>query len=331
MPTVHRPDFIGFRNVYKNSPRSRTCPSAAYLWPYINLEDLQQHNLLLLFLRARGRNLPEVFVDADLNTAHLGREWEFKEDREWLPDSQTSQKEVAQFFEKPRHEKKSDGCRMQFHNQRSAHSYGRLVSNSTANNLPGAQLFHPSDGLLALEIQQGIYSFLLACAMAILHDIESSQYFLAPYQPVPTLPEPTTNEWPSLTAHMLEVPYRVPQRLDLDRLKSLVASRRGSAEDHLWMLREGGYDQHALLTNINANAYRSRIFQRESKGVARARSADAEPTEPRVSATSCRHHARRFVYTLHSLGLHLQKTRVSALHRITTQLCRLDEDANFQT
>ncbi|KAI6854079.1 hypothetical protein KC340_g15853 [Hortaea werneckii] len=35
-----------------------------------------------------------------------------------------------------------------------------------------------------------------------------------------------------------EQPYRVPQELDLDRLTQLVAARRASAEDHLWLLRD---------------------------------------------------------------------------------------------
>jgi hypothetical protein len=37
---------------------------------------------------------------------------------------------------------------------------------------------------------------------------------------------------------MLELPYRAPEKTDLDRLKLLVSTRRGSAEDHIWLLRE---------------------------------------------------------------------------------------------
>ncbi len=77
MPRCHRPDFQGFRETLKTAPRSRTCPSRAYLWPYINLEDLQQPHPLLLFFNCRGRVLPEQFISADIEAAHLGRGWEF--------------------------------------------------------------------------------------------------------------------------------------------------------------------------------------------------------------------------------------------------------------
>jgi hypothetical protein len=72
MPTTHRPDFLGFRDLNKKAPRSRTCLSNAFLWPYINLEDLQQRHLLLLFLNSRARNFPDKFVSADIEAAHYG-------------------------------------------------------------------------------------------------------------------------------------------------------------------------------------------------------------------------------------------------------------------
>lgn len=53
----------------------------AYLWPYINLEDLQQQNFLLVFLKSRGRNLPDTFRLADVKAAHLGDGWEKVSDK----------------------------------------------------------------------------------------------------------------------------------------------------------------------------------------------------------------------------------------------------------
>lgn len=76
MSATHRPDFVNLRAVKKQAPRSRTCMAEAYLWPYINLEDLQQRNFLLVFLNSRGRNLPDTFRLADVKAAHLGDGWE---------------------------------------------------------------------------------------------------------------------------------------------------------------------------------------------------------------------------------------------------------------
>jgi hypothetical protein len=57
---THRPDYENFRNINKQASRARTCRTNAFLWPYLNLEDLQQRHLLLLFLNSRGRNLVNI-------------------------------------------------------------------------------------------------------------------------------------------------------------------------------------------------------------------------------------------------------------------------------
>ena len=222
IPKTHRPDFVGFRNVRKQAPRSRTLLSAAYLWPYINLEDLQGHNHLLMFLNSRGRNLPDLFLSADVEAAHLGRGWHLHMEEDLMS--------------------------MQFFGQRSPRSYGKLGTKDDLGMIQRSDCrYHPALGLLGLEIQAGIYEFLLACAKHILHDVDASQYFLAPHQPMPLLPEPTKNEWPSLTAHTLQAPYGAPQQMDLNRLKTLVGARRAAAEDHVWMLREDpGYFLESL-------------------------------------------------------------------------------------
>jgi hypothetical protein len=73
MSTQHRPDLEAWR---KESPAQRAKGSkfrAAYLWPYINLEDLMKPKPLLIFLNSRGRHQPHEFVHSDLERAVLGQ------------------------------------------------------------------------------------------------------------------------------------------------------------------------------------------------------------------------------------------------------------------
>ncbi|KAK3713180.1 cell agglutination protein Mam3 [Vermiconidia calcicola] len=215
MANTHRPDFIGFRSVLKTAPRSRTLPSAAFLWPYINLEDLQQRHLLLIFLNSRGRNLPETFVTGDLRAAHRGEGWKG-----------TDASPIEECFH------------MAFNGQHTPRTYGWPVPCDSISCTRQTIWHDTQNGLLVLEIQQRIYAFLLACTKLILHDINPGQYLLAPHQPCPPLPQALCSEWPSLSAHMLEMPYRMPEKPDVNRLKYLVSARRAAAEDHIWLLRE---------------------------------------------------------------------------------------------
>ena len=229
MAPTHRPDFVGFRKAFKNHPRSRTMLSKSYLWPYINLEDLLQRHLLLLFINSRGRNLPDRFISVDIEAAHLGKGWHFDDDG-------IAEGTVVRFDP----EKHKNGVSvLALHGAQDPRSYGKVIVCKGEEPLKkSAFMYHPSLGLLGLEIQQGIYSFLLDVVKLILHDIEPNQFFLAPHVPAPPVPHQNKEGWLSFSAHTLEAPYRVPQELDLERIKSLVSARRSAAEDHLWLLRD---------------------------------------------------------------------------------------------
>lgn len=134
----------------------------------------------------------------------------------------------------------ADHC-MLFQAKHSPTGYGKVMDRSVAQLKPAQFKFvcRLQEGLLALEIQDGIYDFLLKASKLILHDIPACMFFRAPHQPKPPMPQPRrVEQWASLSAHALEVPYCVPQRPDLIRLKMLVKGRLSSAEDHLWLLRE---------------------------------------------------------------------------------------------
>ncbi|KAF4205865.1 hypothetical protein CNMCM8927_005593 [Aspergillus lentulus] len=66
MPKMHRPDFDAF----KKGPGEES--TEAYMWPCINLEDLEQARPLLLLLNARARHQPHCFAHADCTAPHLG-------------------------------------------------------------------------------------------------------------------------------------------------------------------------------------------------------------------------------------------------------------------
>ena len=145
LPICHRPDFAGFRKTHKTAPRSRTCISRAYLWPYMNLEDLQQNELLLLmFFNSRARHLPAYFIGADIENAHLGRGWEFCG---------------------------HTGDSMVFYDQRTPRTYGAILGVEEGyekqSHFAGAMnlvsRYEPHLGLLGMALQAGIYDFLLGC------------------------------------------------------------------------------------------------------------------------------------------------------------------------
>ncbi|KAI9046000.1 uncharacterized protein KD926_005945 [Aspergillus affinis] len=66
MPKMHRPDFQAFKKGLREEAKD------SYMWPYINLEDLEKPRPLLLFLNARARQAPHCFAHADFNAQHLG-------------------------------------------------------------------------------------------------------------------------------------------------------------------------------------------------------------------------------------------------------------------
>jgi hypothetical protein len=72
MPQTHRPDFRALERESQKQLPNGTRFRDAYLWPYINLEDLAQSRPLLLLLNARGRNLPDTFAHADFEAIHVG-------------------------------------------------------------------------------------------------------------------------------------------------------------------------------------------------------------------------------------------------------------------
>ncbi|KAK4216436.1 C2H2 and C2HC zinc finger [Rhypophila decipiens] len=210
MPATHRPDWATLRrfrfegdmaNLRRNLDRHR----GAFLWPYINQEDLVKTRALLLLLKSRARNHPSLFAAADAAAMTLGAvrnaiEPVFPSTFVMMLNGMTSQEE-----------------------------YGKL--------------FIPGEGLRVLEAQGGLLAFLLSCCHQILHDISpdklASQEF--PVEPEPAVKDKragTVDLLPSLLELAEEAPYRTCQDLDLKNTVSLLAPGLARAQDHIWTLRE---------------------------------------------------------------------------------------------
>lgn len=177
---------------------------------------------------------PDTHRIADVNLAHLGQGWDHHVDLSVL-GGYCCDEHFDMSPEIPQ------SC-MLFQNKHSPTKYGEVLEGEDIEFLHPSQLPYLRDakeGLLCLEIQAGTYSFLLACVKLILRDIKPSLLFYsAAHQPEPTIDHFAGPEYQFLTAHSLEAPYRVPQALDLERLKVLVSGRRVSAEDDIFLLME---------------------------------------------------------------------------------------------
>ncbi|KAF7590995.1 hypothetical protein BBP40_002189 [Aspergillus hancockii] len=226
MPATHRPDWDAFTKGPPGNPQFRDF----FMWPSINQEDLLKPKILPIFLNARGRHPPHAFIGADIDSTHFGH---------------TTGNIRPPFLNEHV---------MMFTGRTTPETYGQLVhwddDERAYDWMVTRRGMHPGEGLLALEIQERLYRFLVECCMSLLcdHTRESILQDDIPVQPEPptlSLAEPGLN---SLTLITAEVPYRLPASLDLSRLRSIVAAKRSAAEDHIWALREDpGYFADVIL------------------------------------------------------------------------------------
>ncbi|KAK5459822.1 hypothetical protein LTS15_003951 [Exophiala xenobiotica] len=217
MPERHRPDFY---ELQKTGSRAASKNIEAFKYPYVNQEDLLQGRALLLFLNSRGRNPPHSFAHADLDATHVG---------------QTSKMIIPVFLNE---------YTMYIAGESDPDSYGRLVSWDDDDDafmlMHNCLQFQPGTGLLVLEIQSKIYSFLLECCYQMFHDVPRDELvsLQLPKQPEPPPIVASGTSYAQLSSVAAEAPYRLPAKLDTHRLVLLVEAKRAAAEDHVWDLRE---------------------------------------------------------------------------------------------
>jgi hypothetical protein len=208
----HRPDFAEFltgRNPRGSLP---TTAKEAYMWPHMNQEDLVKGKTILLFLKTRGRNLPENFAPVDWESIRIG---------------QSSGAVMPAFLNEYTMLLRGDNSK----------TYGRLLSwddHEDAFEWSMNGYGHtPGEGLLVLEIQDRLMKFFVNFCPSLLHDIPANDLTSAKYpiQPEPTLAFVHETIYPSLSVLAMQAPYRMPSQVQFDRLQALVSTRRMEAED----------------------------------------------------------------------------------------------------
>ncbi|XDG02516.1 hypothetical protein ABKA04_002131 [Annulohypoxylon sp. FPYF3050] len=222
MPVSHRPDVATFRKYGRNMNRMPDHERNAFIWPYVNQEDLAKPKSLPLLLNARGRNHPTNFAAADGDAMHLGKVTMavipvFLNLHVMVLNGITQDKEYGELFAWEDHEDAFEW--MQSRRQ-----------------------FLPGEGLLILQAQDRLMEFLVSCCRQILHDIPAGE-LISDLHPVIEHEAPRNitvdnSGASSLTIMAEEAPYRLPSDLDLIHIESLLSARVALAEDHIWSLRE---------------------------------------------------------------------------------------------
>ncbi|KAK4110152.1 hypothetical protein N656DRAFT_838666 [Canariomyces notabilis] len=221
MSAVHRPDFEAFRKETKEQRVRGTKYREAFVWPYINQEDLSKPKSLLLLLNARARHHPSHFAATDSTANHFG-----KVTHAIQPVYLNEYVMILNGATDPA-------------------KYGELIA---WDDHPDAfewmhtqKQFLPGDGLLVLETQERILRFLLDFVRVILHDIPEDRLTSETYPVQPELhlkTEVEANGFESLVVMAAEAPYRLPSRIDFKRMELLLEARVSAAKDHIWALRE---------------------------------------------------------------------------------------------
>ncbi|QKX58716.1 uncharacterized protein TRUGW13939_05843 [Talaromyces rugulosus] len=243
MPAVHRPDFDAFRKESRRDRHQGTKYRESFMWPYINQEDLLNTKALPLLLNARGRHHPSHFAAADVDAMHLGLVTE-----------------AIMHIYLNEHVMVLNGV------TENTREYGKLVAWTEHPDafdwMHKLTQFLPGEGLSILEAQERLSDFLVQCCLQILHDIPESTLTTDSFS---VLPEPQLkreNEisgFESLGVMAAEAPYRLPARLDLHYVESLLSARAFAAEDHLWALRED--PDYFSRTLLEAKDHRQEILK----------------------------------------------------------------------
>lgn len=231
MAKVHQPGFQAF---VREAPLQQVTARKYrehYIWPYVNEEDLGGPRFLLSLVNARARHPPPKFAGADSGATHMG---------------------ILVDVIKPA---ALDDYVMILNGVTGSTDYGRLRRLKSFEDyctwVKSGRQFRPGHGLLVLEAQERLLTFLVHCCLQLLHDIPMETLTSDKF---PILPERSLRAdgddagFESLAVMAANAPYRLSGEDDLDRMESLLGAKVSAIEDHLWALREdpGYFVDHLL-------------------------------------------------------------------------------------
>ncbi|KAL1595134.1 hypothetical protein SLS60_009822 [Paraconiothyrium brasiliense] len=218
IPACHRPDLKTIRYLHSRTPSERDSRlTQSWAFPYINLEDLLDPTTLLLFLNTRAHNVPWKFAHADLAAAVV-----YKLRPEMLGSTKNSHSVIIV----PQQQFTEYGKVIEWKNEAEA-----VASLNTGLTV------HPDHAFQVFKIQERVWTFLLQVCIKIIPG--SLKYAAWDSSNLPqALPPPRTRAQNSLTPIARDASYRVPNQLDLTRVKSLIAASRDRTIDHIHQLRE---------------------------------------------------------------------------------------------
>ena len=233
MPETHRPDYTevnGFLNYTKLSNNLRKClgthdkktpPSASKIWPFINLEDLTKLKSLLIFLNARGRNVPFMFT---------------------LTEEAFSPLAVMSICS---YEPELEQYNLQISNETTPTLYVKMhpVNKAQSPNIPSGNEFTECSrrGIHYLLIQHKIIAFLAACSKLILHDMNQDMLYCSAIQDEPPSSElelPSDLGFTTFADTLMVAPYRNRRPVEFLRLRAYFDALCNNAKDHILALRE---------------------------------------------------------------------------------------------
>jgi hypothetical protein len=207
MAEKHRPDLsMGNEIIITKMIGGReSLPPGPIYWPYINLEDLQQTQPLLLFLNARARNTPWTFALSELSFCPLAKApscLDCGEDEVHMKIIFCKDVEIGIYGEAVEVEK----------------------SVAKVYNINADFIDHcPRPSLDILRVQQRILKFLVNCSRAILHDKSFDQLMNSQMkaEPPALCPESEDN-YTTFVDTVFLAPYRPRGILDFSRLRNYV-------------------------------------------------------------------------------------------------------------
>jgi hypothetical protein len=219
MAAPHRPDFEAIELESEDQRVEGTAYRDSYLWPYINQEDLCKPQSLLLLMSTRARCHPSALAATEHEAHRMGERlmcFNYRSSGRYLMDLV------------------SDGDEDCYGKLWSEHSHPEKRATLAKRNYA-----EPYWGLLVLEAQERVLSFLVNCAKLLLHDFTENSILLSPPSPIVSpLAAKRSDGYASWATIAAEAPYRQPANLDLERIAALLATKHDEAADHLWALRE---------------------------------------------------------------------------------------------